>query len=172
MAIEIIVEDGTGVANANSFVSVEDARTYAEARGVEFPADDDEVASMLIRAADYLEAQECRFQGKRTSSSQALAWPRTGVVLNCDDVPPNVIPKSLIAAQVQLAMAIAAGFDLQPNISPQDYVTREKVGPIETEYADPVSVGIMPTFTAANALLAPLFGECAANRFALRTIRV
>lgn len=172
MAIEIIVEDGSGVANANSYVSVEDARTYASNRGTELPTDDDEVAAMLIRASDYLEAQACRYQGKRTSSSQSLEWPRTGVVLHCDEVPPNVIPKSLIASQVQLAMAINAGFDLQPNISPQDYVTREKVGPIETEYADPLAVGIMPTFTAVNALLAPLFGECASNRFALRTIRV
>lgn len=172
MAIEIIVEDGSGVTNANSFVNVEDARAYAEARGTELPADDDEVASMLIRASDYLEAQECRYQGKRTSSSQALAWPRTGVLLNCDALPSNVIPKSLIAAQVQLAMAINAGFDLQPNVSPQDYVTREKVGPIETEYADPTKVGIMPTFSAANALLAPLFGECAAHKFAIFTRRV
>jgi hypothetical protein len=172
MAVEIIVETGSGVANANSYVSVANARVYAEARGVDFPADNDEAATMLIRASDYLEAQECLYQGKRTSSAQSLAWPRVGVVLNCDEVPPNVIPKSLIAAQVQLAMAINAGFDLQPNVSPQDYVTREKVGPIETEYADPTKVGIMPTFTAANALLAPLFGECAANKFALRTIRV
>lgn len=172
MAITIVVEDGSGVANANSYVSVADARVYAANRGTELPLDDNEVAAMLIRATDYLEAQECRYQGKRTSPTQALAWPRTGVFLNCDEVPSNVIPKSLIAAQTQLAMAINAGFDLQPNISPQDYVTREKVGPIETEYADPVAVGIMPTFTAANALLAPLFGECASNKFALRTIRV
>lgn len=172
MAITIVVEDGTGVADANSYVSVADARTYASNRGIVLPSDDDEVAAMLIRSTDYLEAQECRYQGKRTSSSQSLAWPRTGVFLNCDEVPSNVIPKSLIAAQVQLAMAINAGFDLQPNVSPQDYVTREKVGPIETEYADPLAVGIMPTFTAANALLAPLFGECASNKFALRTIRV
>lgn len=172
MTIAIVVENGTGVTNANSCVSIADARTYATDRGIKFPADDDEVAAMLIRAMDYLEAQECRFQGKRTSPTQALAWPRIGVTLNCDEVPPNVIPKLLIAAQVQLAMATNAGFDLQPNISPQDYVTREKVGPIETKYADPVSVGIMPTFTAVNALLAPLFGECAATKFAIRTIRV
>lgn len=171
MAITIVVEDGTGAANANSYVRIQYARTYASNRGIVLPSDD-EVAAMLIRSTDYLEAQECRYQGKRTSPTQALAWPRTGVFLNCDEVPSNVIPKSLIAAQVQLAMAINAGFDLQPNVSPQDYVTREKVGPIETEYADPLAVGIMPTFTAANALLAPLFGECASNKFALRTIRV
>ena len=167
----LIVEDGSIVANANSYADLIGARAYADDRGIDLP-EDDELAAMLIRACDYLEAQECRFQGKRVSSSQALAFPRSGVFLNCDEVPVDVIPRSLIAAQVQLAIAIAAGFDLQPNISPQDYVTREKVGPIETEYADPLAVGFLPTFTAANALLAPLFGECAASRFSLRTIRV
>lgn len=172
MAISIIVEDGSIVANANSYVSVADARTYAANRGVSMPIDDDEVAAMLIQAVDYLEAQACRYQGKRTSTAQGLEWPRRGVLLHGDEVPVDVIPKSLIGAQVQLAMAISAGFDLQPNISPQDYITRETVGPITTEFADPVAVGIMPTFTAANALLAPLFGERALNRFALRTMRV
>jgi hypothetical protein len=172
MAITIIVEDGTQVTNANSYVSVADARIYASNRGVTLPADNDVVASMLIRANDYLEAQECRYQGERTSATQALAWPRKCVVLHCEAVPTNVIPNSLIAAQIQLAMAINAGFDLQPNVSPQDYVIREKVGPIETQYANPLSVGITPTFTAANALLAPLFGECAASGFGIRTIRV
>ena len=172
MAISIIVEDGSGVEDANSYVSVANARTYAANRGTVLSSDDDVVAAMLIRSTDYLEAQECRFQGKRTSSLQPLAWPRTGVELNCDAFPPNVIPKSLIAAQVQLVMAINAGFDLQPNISPADYVTREKVGPLETEYADPVAVGVMPTFSAADALLAPLYGECAASGFSLLTVRV
>lgn len=172
MAIVIIVEDGTGVANANSYQTVATVREYAENRGIVLPTDDEEVAAMLIRSADYLEAQACRYQGKPTSSTQVLQWPRTGVTLNYDEVPSNVIPKSLISAQAALVMAIAAGFDLQPNISPQDYVISEKVGPISTQYADPVSVGIMPTFTAANALLAPLFGECAANKFALFTQRV
>ena len=172
MPITIIVEDGSGVANANSYVDVADARTYAANRGVTLSVDDDIVASQLIRACDYLEAQECRYQGSRTSAAQALAWPRKDVELHCEAVPSNVIPVSLIAAQIQLAMAIHAGFDLQPTISPQDYVTREKVGPIETHYANPQNVGIMPTFTAANALLAPLFGECAADRFTLRTVRV
>jgi len=177
MAISIIVEDGSGVANANSYVSVADARTYAAARGVTLSANDDEVAVQLIPAIDYLEAQACRYQGCKTSQTQSLEWPRTGVYLDkcCENpvpIPSDVIPKSLISAQVQLAMAINAGFVLQPNVSPQDYVTREKVGVIETEYADPTKVGIMPTFTAANDLLAPLFGECAATKFAISTRRV
>ncbi|WEM33665.1 head-tail adaptor [Pseudomonas phage PSA-KC1] len=54
MAITIVVEDGSGVTNANSYVSVADARIYASNRGVELPLDDDELAAMLIRSTDYL----------------------------------------------------------------------------------------------------------------------
>lgn len=172
MAIVITVEDGTQIPDANSYVSVADARAYAANRGVTLSSDDDEVAADIIKATDYLEAQACRYQGRPTSPTQSLQWPRTGVFLNCDEIPSNAIPKSLIGAQVQLVMAIAAGFDLQPNISPQDYIVKEKVGPIETQYADPLAVGIMPTFGAANALLAPLFGECANSGWTLRTRRV
>lgn len=172
MAITIVVEDGSGVVGANSFVSVADVRTYATNRGVALSNDDDAIAAMIIKATDYLEAQECRYQGMRTSASQSLTWPRVGVCLNGDELPPNVIPQSLKAAQCSLVLAVNSGFDLQPNISPADYVVREKVGPLETQYADPLAVGIMPTFTAVNALLAPLFGECASQGFALRTMRV
>lgn len=175
MAIAIIVEDGTGKSDANSYVSVADASSYAEARGVAFEvngvaASEDQIATMLIRATDYLEAQDCRYIGVRATAEQALAWPRKGASMNCQAIPENVIPRSLISAQIQLAMAINAGFDLQPNVSPQDYVTEETVGPITTKYSDPAAIGVQPTFTAVNALLAPLFGSCYGTR--LRTVRI
>ena len=171
MAITIIVEDGTQVANANSFVSVADARIYAVNRGVALPSSDDELAAMLIKAVDYLEAQAESFQGERVSETQDLQWPRTEVYIYGALVPSNVIPKSLISAQVQLAMAINAGLDLQPNITPETYVIKEKVGPIETVYANPLHTGIMPTFTAANSLIALLL-KASSVGFSLKTIRV
>lgn len=169
MAIDIIVEDGTQVANANSYVSVADARIYATNRGITLPANDDNVAVMLIKASDYLEAQGDLYKGERVSDTQSLQWPRNCVYVYNALIPSNVIPKQLISAQVQLAMAINAGLDLQPNIKPDAYVIREKVGPIETEYSDPLRIGVKPTFTAANALLSSLFGT---GRFTLQTIRV
>lgn len=172
MPIVLIIEDGTAKPDSNSYVSVADARVYASNRGTIFAGTDDEVAAMLIQAIDYLEAQACRYQGEPTTTTQALQWPRKGVVLNCEPWPDNLIPRQLIAAQIQLAMAVNSGLVLLPSITAQDYIVREKVGPIETEYADPISVGIMPTFTAVDALLAPLYGECAASKFAIRTIRV
>lgn len=52
MAIEIIVENGSGIADANAYVDVDAVRDYAEARGVELSDDDDEIAAMIIKAND------------------------------------------------------------------------------------------------------------------------
>ena len=54
MALEI--EDGTGKPNSNSYVTVAQARSYALARGVELPAAEAAVESLLVQAMDYLEA--------------------------------------------------------------------------------------------------------------------
>ncbi|WBF76993.1 hypothetical protein PSV3_00292 [Septimatrevirus PSV34] len=65
MAITIVVEDGSGVTNANSYVSVADARIYASNRGVELPLDDDELAAMLIRSTDCNKREQLRKRRRR-----------------------------------------------------------------------------------------------------------
>jgi hypothetical protein len=172
MAIQIIVEDGSGVANANSYQTVPQARQYALNRGVELSNDDDVVAGQLISGTDYLETFACDFQGSRSSSTQALQWPRIDVKLYGDDLPSNVIPNLLQSALNQLVIAQESGIDLQPNYSANDFVIKEKVGPLETVYADPLNVGLKPNLTAVDALLAPLFGQCASSGFGFKTVRV
>ena len=78
----LIVEDGSIVENANSYVSVDDARTFASLRGVTLPASDAEVEVLLIKATDFIEAQRLRFQGSKVNQDQALQWPRTGVYVD------------------------------------------------------------------------------------------
>ena len=60
----LIVEDGTGLANANAYVSVEFADEYFSARGnqtwVGLGSADKEAA--IIKATDYLEAVYFEFQ--------------------------------------------------------------------------------------------------------------
>lgn len=170
MPIVIIPEDGSGVSGANSYVSVADARAYAADRGHSLSDDDDVVAAQLIRASDYLEAKECEFQGERVFP--ARAFPRRGVRINGADLPADSVPSLLIAAQIQLVIAQLGGIDIMPNFVAADYVTKEKVGPLEMTYADPVAVGIAPRLGAVDAMLAPLFGRCASSGMGIRTIRV
>lgn len=163
MAIAIIVEDGSNVPNANSYVSLSGAREYAEYRGVELPSDDDELAALLIVGMDYLESKECEFQGYRANDTQSLSWPRSGVYLNCKEYPSDVIPSQLIGALVQLAIAQDAGIDIFPNTTSEDYITSAKVGPLSVSFSDPAKVGLgdlSPNMTAVDALLKPLFYQC------------
>ena len=169
MAINIIVEDGTIVPGANSYISIADTRIYAENRGVPLPPDDDKVAAWLIRACDYLQGLECRLMGRRSDPDQALSFPRKNLFVRGQKIAPDAIPQNLIDAQCQLVMISNSGIDLQPVMSPQDFVILRKVGPIETQYADPTKVGLRAVFSAVEALLNPLFGACGAW---IRTIRV
>jgi hypothetical protein len=170
MSITIIIEDGTNVANANSYVSISDTRDYATNRGISLPISDDEVASLIIKSTDYLETKQ--YQGTKTYSDQSLLWPRSGVTVDCLDFAVDQIPKNLKLAQYQLVIAANQGIELLPNIQAGDFVKREKIGVIETEYADPLSIGLQPSFTGVDSLLSPLIYECGQVGLAIRTIRV
>jgi hypothetical protein len=174
MAITITVEDGSIVENANSFVSVADAKTYASDRGVNLGTDDDAIAAKLIVAMDYFLTFADQWKGHPVSAIQSLAWPRKYAVLEPSQgyYPSDAIPQNLVYAQVQATMAIHAGITLLPNSAAGLPVIREKVGPIDTAYARPIDlVGgnwRMPRLPTVDALLAPLI-----NRgFTLRTLRV
>lgn len=63
MPISIIVEDGTNVSNANSYNSIVELRSFALDRGVTLSSVDDEVATMAIKATDYLETKAEEYKG-------------------------------------------------------------------------------------------------------------
>lgn len=151
----IIVEDGSGITDANSYVSVDDFKAYCEDRGFDLPTSGLEV--MLIKAMDYIEAQADKYQGYIGNPYQRLQWPRLDVYVYGFLVPSNVIPEPLKKAQMQLALEVAKGIDLMPTSSGQ-FVVREKVGPIETQYSENVGTSSQPILTAVDSILAVLFG--------------
>lgn len=176
MALEI--EDGTGKANANSYVTIGEAEAYATARGVTLVGTE----AKLVQAMDYLEAQRARYQGAKTwpvgtvdhPDAQALQWPRTGVVIDCDvEWPDNAIPKELKAAQMQYAVELQNGFN--PFAGTDGRVKKKtKVDVLETEYFSATELGIsgvpVASLPAVDALLAPLFSACGTG--GLHTVRV
>ena len=174
MPVTVIVEDGSNVPDANAFVGVSDVKAYAEQRGLKLPTTDDGVAQLIIRSTDYINSKECEFQGVRTYPTQELSWPRTGVVLNCQDWPVDAIPKALKAATVMLAVALNEGFDPWANTDASANVIEDTVGPITTRYSDAVAeLGGVPSVSvpAVDALLAPLTtAGCYGG--GLRTVRV
>lgn len=167
----LIIEDGTGKPDAQSYVDATDARAYALARGIELPPAPgsgvpDPVETQLILAMDFIESMEYEAKGRRSTTTQAKSWPRTGVRLGCgcDLYPSDQIPPNLIAAQCQLVVYQVQGYDLQPVFDPSKrLVKRKKVDVLETEYVSPAEMGagfsvtVGPTFPVVDALLKPLY---------------
>lgn len=155
----LIIETGTGVTGANSYVTVDEFRAYAEARGItSISSDDADYEVYLIKAMDKLESYWDRYQGTKVATSQALEFPRMGVVLDDLLVQQTTIPSRLKYAQMAFAMESLAGEDLLPNqlTSTPAAVVSEKVGELEVHYAQSNNLRSTPAFSKPEALLAPL----------------
>lgn len=147
-------ETGTGVAGADTYATLAQARAYAEKRGLAFPSDDTAGESALILACDYLET--LRWKGEKSAVANALAWPRRYVPLeDGTELASDEIPAVLINAQCQLAIESASGTDLQPTGEGRE-VIREKIDVLEVQYNPTGSGSVIPKFNKVLAMLAPL----------------
>ena len=111
------VEDGTGLADANAYISVEDATLYhADRRNDAWDAvDDSDRQVAIILATDYIDLV-FRFRGQRRTTTQALQWPRSLITTRdmLDLVPDDAVPAEVEKATAELALA-ALDTDLLPN---------------------------------------------------------
>jgi hypothetical protein len=164
----MIVENGTGVPDADSYVTVLEADAYLASRGV--PAawaalDDTAKAALLVRATDYMQAAyRGRWKGFRRSDTQALDWPRQGVML--DDLPYgalvkfDIVPGQVKAAQIELATRQMTAGDTPLMQDLTRGVVSETIGPISTTYDthSPQQV----RYAQVDALLSPLLATTGA----------
>jgi hypothetical protein len=154
MASTLVIEDGTIVPNATSYVTVTEAREYSAARGITLSAVDATVDVMAIKAMDYLESLREQFQGTKVDDEQELQFPRDNVYIDEVLLANDSIPKLLKKAQCQLIIEINSGVLLMPTRKSAE-VKIETVGPISTEYFQGSPVA--PEMTTVNSLLNPLF---------------
>lgn len=123
----IIVEDGSIVANANSYIDTTDFAAYATAREYTVVGT---AETLLIEAMDYLESQV--FIGIKHTSTQSLQWPRDYAYIDGYLLTNSTIPQLLIDVQCEIAMAIDAGNGPLDDIARTPI--RTKVDVIEVEY--------------------------------------
>ena len=150
----LTIEDGSGVADATSYATVAEARTYAGLRGLSLPTEDSDVEVALTLAGDYLFRYEQDYKGARSTSVQRMPHPRYPYYVNNYPVASDEIPESLKEAQILLAVESAAGTDLRPNGDGQETIM-EKVGPITVQYAETGTSSVSPVFNDALDLLKP-----------------
>ena len=139
----IIVENGTVVAGANSYVSEADLTAYASDRGLTLTAATD---VLIIKAMDYIESLS--FIGDKHTEAQPLQWPRDEVYIDRNYIERETIPKELKNGVYTAALAIDA--ELDPLRIIDRATKREKVDVIEVEYMDSAaSQTIVRTISAA-----------------------
>lgn len=148
----LIVEDGTIVAGAESYITVADATAYFAARGNATWAAvaSDIVREQLLRkATDYMVARYgLRWKGERVSEDQLLDWPRSCAYANGFEIDADSVPLKVRHACAELAVR-ASDAELQPDVGAQ--VKQEVVGPISVTYADGARQS--DTFKAVDSML-------------------
>lgn len=134
----LIKEDGSIVANANTWVTDTDLDLYADSRGITINGD---AEVLLIKAADYINGLESKLKGDLVSRDQAMAFPRNDLIIEGWSWSNTEIPRQVINAQLTLALEIDAGEDpLNPTPAELPVVSERVEGAVSVEYANPGQV--------------------------------
>lgn len=102
----LTIEDGSIVANADSYTTDAEFVAYAAARGYTIAATESDRDILQIKAGDYLLSLEDDYKGSRVDIDQTLSFPRYGVYANDFLIPSDSIPQSLKNAQMELAAQV------------------------------------------------------------------
>lgn len=149
ITVSLIVEDGTGKADANSFASYDDFLLFWAQDNIDYslPVDPEEattspsenaVKSALIKATEYI--NDMNFFGEKRLSSQSLSFPRVNLrmpgssytyptYMSSDEVPSNIVK-----ATCYLAGLIIQGTDI---MAPAQSVSSQSVSGVgSVTYSD------------------------------------
>jgi len=159
--VTLIVEDGTGVEDATSYISIAFADGYFTTRSIAAWTGSDAVKeAAIIRAMDYVETR-WTFLGLPLFTDdpvQALKWPRQGIYengLRVEGIPTNL--KRAVAEYALRALSITLLPDpAWDGTSLPVKSTRQKLGPIEKEtvFQDGATPQLLKPYPAADRLLA------------------
>ena len=154
----MVVEDGTGLSNADSFVSVAYADTYFTTRGVTAWASFANKEALLIKATDYIEAVYSEsWKGVTLNDTQSLSFPRI-----IDDA--TVYPDRLLKAVCELALKANDG-DLLVDV--EQRTIEEKVDVITVKYAEYSDQKTQ--YSMVYGLISPYLLSTGANKKAMRS---
>jgi hypothetical protein len=144
ITITLIVEDGSGKADANSYASIETFREYWALMNIDYSDNtvkgqsDNDISSALIRATEYIDS--LHFLGERRLTSQSLSFPRSSLVrpgasyIYPSYLPNDEVPDCIVKASCYMAGLIIQGRDIE---APTQHVSSQSVSGVgSVTYAD------------------------------------
>lgn len=163
----LIVEDGNGLLDAESYASVAEANAYHVALNTTTWTGTDPAKEAALRAAtSYVDGRYgASFPGWKRTKDQALLWPRSAAVdasgWSIDSTGAAAVPPALKRAVMYLA-SIALSAQLAPDVERGGRIKAKSIDAgqgavgVSTEYEAGAPVGT--TYRTAELLLAPLLG--------------
>lgn len=134
----IIVEDGSIVSGANSYITLAEARAYGAARGVILTAIDADLEPIVHKSMDYFESFSKQFKGERVERDQPLSFPRTDLWIEGFSWSASEIPRQAINAVLSLCLEINSGVDpLNPEPVSLPVIKERVEGAVDVSYANP-----------------------------------
>lgn len=169
MAITIVVEDGTGLTSANSYISTADADTYHANRGrstwTALTADAKAIA--LIAGTQFIDSVY-NWIGLKSKKTQGLKWPRIArldesgnaiLLVDRDGFDIDAVPQAVINACAEAAF-LSLTEELFQDDDPRGKIIRKKTDVLETDYQpdSPTSKPEKPTvYGSLNSILKGLY---------------
>lgn len=174
--MSLIVEDGTGKTNSESYISVTDADTiHSNLGNTSWGTLTTTVKEQLLRKATNYMVQTYRMKwaGYRKTVDQALDFPRYSVPRLDTEALYAYYDSDSVPSEVRVACAELAFKAYSEDLSPDmDRLTkREKVGQLEVEY-DTINGMPYKVFRAVDSLLKPLLINNGANGMSVKLARV
>lgn len=130
----LVVEDGTGLAGADSYIAAADLREYCT--GLNYTIDTavtDAFLETRLRAATNWIDTAFRYKGFKLTQGQALEFPRSSLMDWSSQIVTGV-PLRVAKACAELAYKAIADVELFQDLDRGGLISHESVGPISTTY--------------------------------------
>ena len=129
----LIIEDGSEVTGANSYVSVAVARSILAQYGQDLDVDNTIAEQQLLFGMSYVEQFRAQYTGTKKTREQSTQWPRYNAILDTWTIQSDEIPVELINSQVFAAYENSLGANLEANDSGRK-IASEKVDSLQVSY--------------------------------------
>lgn len=152
-------EDNTGLANADSYVTLQAYKDYCAGRGIdtsELGEGDDTALEQQLRIGFTYVNTYGAYKSTPISNDQSGEFPRVDLSDGMGRIF-NVVPQRAKDAQCEAAIAQGQGVPLFENSPRGGQIVSETVGPISTTYAPGASPETL--FQAVNKLLQPFLRD-------------
>ena len=159
MAISVILENGSGITNATTYLSVQEFRDHGTQRGISYATYPDSTIGVWVNDATEYSDSYYRYGGVKASDTQALEVPRTGWYDKNGISLDNTVPVQLKKAVYYLSSERRG---VSPETSVSTGIKAKKIGPVSITYSKD-SGSKTTTYTKANACMKGLLKRSTGN---------